>query len=51
LGIELFFENTPKKSLIIDQLLSDLNVDKSSALFMGDDLPDMDAFEAVGIKT
>lgn len=51
LGIELFFENTPKKSLIINQLLSDLSIDKSSALFMGDDLPDLDAFEAVGIKT
>jgi 3-deoxy-D-manno-octulosonate 8-phosphate phosphatase (KDO 8-P phosphatase) len=51
LGIELFFENTPQKSLIIKRLLSDLNIDKSAALFMGDDLPDLDAFEAVGIKS
>jgi 3-deoxy-D-manno-octulosonate 8-phosphate phosphatase (KDO 8-P phosphatase) len=51
LGVELFFENTPQKSLIINQLLSKLNIDKSSALFMGDDLPDLDAFEAVGVKT
>ena len=51
LGVELFFENTPRKSLIINQLLSKLNIDKSSALFMGDDIPDLDAFEAVGVKT
>lgn len=51
LGIELFFEKTPQKSLIINQLLSDFNIDKSNALFMGDDLPDLDAFESVGIKT
>ena len=51
LGIELFFQNTPQKSLIINRLLSDLNIDKSAVLFMGDDLPDLDAFEAVGIKT
>ena len=51
LGVELFFENTPQKSLIINQLLSKFNINKASALFMGDDLPDLDAFEAVGIKT
>ena len=51
LGVELFFENTPRKSLVINQLLSKLNIDKSSALFMGDDIPDLDAFEAVGVKT
>ena len=51
LGIELFFENTPQKSLVINQLVSELNLDKSTALFMGDDIPDLDAFEAVGIKT
>jgi 3-deoxy-D-manno-octulosonate 8-phosphate phosphatase (KDO 8-P phosphatase) len=51
LGVELFYENTPMKSLIINQLLSQFNIDKSAALFMGDDLPDLDAFKAVGIKT
>lgn len=51
LGIELFFENTPQKSLVINKLLSDFNLDKSSVLFMGDDLPDLDAYEAVGVKT
>lgn len=51
LGVELFFENTPQKSLIINQLLSKFNIDKSSALFMGDDIPDLDAFQAVGVKT
>jgi 3-deoxy-D-manno-octulosonate 8-phosphate phosphatase (KDO 8-P phosphatase) len=50
LGIELFFENTPQKSLIINQLISEFKFDKSSALFMGDDIPDLDAFKAVGIK-
>jgi 3-deoxy-D-manno-octulosonate 8-phosphate phosphatase (KDO 8-P phosphatase) len=51
LGIELFYENTPQKSLIIKRLLSEFNIDRSAALFMGDDLPDLDAFGAVGIKT
>jgi len=51
LGVELFYENTSQKSLIIKHLLSDFNIDRSAALFMGDDLPDLDAFEAVGIKT
>ena len=51
LGIELFYENTPQKSLIIKQLLAEFNIDKSAVLFMGDDLPDLDAYEAVGIKT
>ncbi len=50
LGIELFFENTPQKSLIINELISNLHIDKSSSLFMGDDIPDLDAFDAVGIK-
>ena len=51
LGIELFFENTPQKSLVINKLLNEMKIDKSSALFMGDDLPDLDAFQAVGIKS
>jgi len=51
LGIELFYENTPQKSLVIKQLLTQFKIVKSAALFMGDDLPDLDAFEAVGIKT
>lgn len=51
LGIELFFENTPKKSLIIKQLIAQFDIEKSSVLFMGDDIPDLDAFEAVGIKS
>ncbi|MEY4777549.1 MAG: hypothetical protein RIS13_297 [Bacteroidota bacterium] len=51
LGVELFFENIPLKSLTIKELLLKLNIEKSSALFMGDDLPDLDAFGAVGIKT
>jgi 3-deoxy-D-manno-octulosonate 8-phosphate phosphatase (KDO 8-P phosphatase) len=51
LGIELFFENTPQKSLVINKLLTDFNIDKSSVLFMGDDLPDLDAYDAVGVKT
>ena len=51
LGIELFFENIHQKSLIINRLLSEFNIEKSTSLFMGDDLPDLDAFEAVGIKT
>ena len=51
LGVELFFENTPQKSLVINKLLNELGIDKAFALFMGDDLPDLDAFQAVGIKT
>lgn len=51
LGIELFYENIPQKSLIINQLLSEFDIDKSNVLFMGDDIPDLDAFEAVGIKS
>lgn len=51
LGVELFYENISKKSLIINQLLTDFFIDKSAVLFMGDDLPDLDAFGAVGIKT
>ncbi len=51
LGVELFFDNIPLKSLTIKELLLKLNIEKSSALFMGDDLPDLDAFGAVGIKT
>lgn len=51
LGIELFYENAPKKSLIINQLLTHFNIDKSASLFMGDDLPDLDAFGSVGVKS
>jgi len=50
LGIELFFENIPQKSLIINKLLVEFGFEKASVLFMGDDLPDLDAFEAVGLK-
>lgn len=50
LGIELFYENIAKKSLVIQALLTKYKMDKSDAMFMGDDIPDLDAFEAVGVK-
>ncbi len=50
LGIELFFENAVSKSIIINDLLSKYGIDKSAAMFMGDDIPDLDAFTAVSVK-
>lgn len=50
LGIELFFENTASKSIIINELLLRYGIDKSASMFMGDDIPDLDAFAAVSVK-
>ena len=51
LGIEDFFENTSSKADVLSSLIKRLNLKTDEVLFMGDDIPDLDAFHASGVKT
>lgn len=49
LGVHLFFENIQSKSMVLDTIMSDLSLKKENVLFMGDDIPDLDVFDHVGL--
>jgi 3-deoxy-D-manno-octulosonate 8-phosphate phosphatase (KDO 8-P phosphatase) len=50
LGINNYFENTASKSSVLLSLTQKLNLQKDEVLFMGDDIPDLDAFKVAGCK-
>ena len=49
LGVDLFFQNIKDKGVCLTEIMVDLGLDKSQVLFMGDDIPDLDAFAIAGI--
>lgn len=51
LGVELFFENQKEKSVIVQELMIKFGLSAEQTLFIGDDIPDLDAFRVVGLKT
>ena len=50
LGIQDYFENTPSKSAVLTSLCQKLKLQPEEVLFMGDDIPDLDAFRIAGCK-
>lgn len=51
LGIDRFYDRVTYKGAKIIELMNDLQLNKNEILFMGDDIPDLEAFEQVGVKT
>ena len=51
LGIDLFYQNVSSKAMILFELMDKLKLSKDEVLFMGDDIPDLDAFNQSGVKT
>ena len=51
LGVNNFFQKIKKKSEKIEELMSLYCLQSDQVLFMGDDLPDLDAFSVSGLKT
>lgn len=51
LGIHQFYEKVASKSVVLNQLMEDYALTQSQILYMGDDLPDLDAFGVSGLKT
>jgi 3-deoxy-D-manno-octulosonate 8-phosphate phosphatase (KDO 8-P phosphatase) len=50
LGVNLFFENIAAKSEKVKEIMKDLNIEPKETIFIGDDIPDLDAFAHVGLK-
>ena len=50
LGIQDFFENTASKSSVLLSLIQKYNLQTNEVLFMGDDIPDLDAFKVADCK-
>lgn len=51
LGINHFFEHTTSKAEVLSSLIKTFALQHDEVLFMGDDIPDLDAFNVAGIKT
>ena len=49
LGVHLFFQNIKDKGVCLTEIMLDLGLEKSQVLFMGDDIPDLEAFAIAGI--
>lgn len=50
LGILDYFENTASKSTVLLSLTQKYNLHSDEVLFMGDDIPDLDAYKVAGCK-
>ncbi len=51
LGIHQFYEKVTSKSVVLSQLMEEYALTQSQIMYMGDDLPDLDAFSVSGLKT
>ncbi|MFM1969867.1 MAG: hypothetical protein RL152_1244 [Bacteroidota bacterium] len=50
LGIQDYFENTSSKSTVLTSLSQKFNMQPEEVMFMGDDIPDLDAYKVAGCK-
>lgn len=51
LGVKHIFTNVEDKLTVLEQFILDHGFDKSSVLYMGDDIPDKEVLQGVGIPT
>ncbi len=49
LGIGLFFEHVTSKSQVLKKIMHDHSLTRQQVLFMGDDIPDLDVYDHVGV--
>jgi 3-deoxy-D-manno-octulosonate 8-phosphate phosphatase (KDO 8-P phosphatase) len=50
LGVDLYFQHVKNKGTCLLEIMLSLGLEKKQVLFMGDDIPDLDAFFVAGIK-
>lgn len=50
LGVDLFFQHVKNKGTCLLEIMLSLGIEKKQVLFMGDDIPDLDAFFVAGIN-
>jgi len=50
LGVDLYFQHVKNKGTCLLEIMLSLGIEKKQVLFMGDDIPDLDAFFVAGIK-
>lgn len=50
LGIEQVFIGVKNKIALLEKVLQELNIDKATTLYMGDDLPDLEAMQYCGMN-
>jgi len=50
LGVDLYFQHVKNKGTCLLEIMISLGLEKKQVLFMGDDIPDLDAFFVAGIK-
>ncbi|MFZ9262009.1 MAG: KdsC family phosphatase [Chitinophagaceae bacterium] len=51
LGVSDFIQKSSSKSIALESLQNKHKISAEQTLFMGDDLPDLDAFAVAGLKT
>jgi 3-deoxy-D-manno-octulosonate 8-phosphate phosphatase (KDO 8-P phosphatase) len=51
LGVENVFLGVKNKLEVLNEFTAEKNINKSSILYMGDDLPDYEVMQACGVKT
>ncbi|MFN5421670.1 MAG: KdsC family phosphatase [bacterium] len=51
LGVDRFYDRIVSKGEKIVELMDDLQLSKHEVLFMGDDIPDLEVFQHVGIRS
>ena len=50
LGVDLYFQHVKNNGTCLSEIMLSLGLEKKQVLFMGDDIPDLDAFFVAGIK-
>jgi len=50
LGVNRFFQRVTAKSAVMAELIASLGLTKEDVLYMGDDVPDLEAFELAAIR-
>ena len=50
LGVDYFYQKVDSKSVVLKELMQKLKIQEKEILFMGDDIPDLDAFSVSGVK-
>jgi 3-deoxy-D-manno-octulosonate 8-phosphate phosphatase (KDO 8-P phosphatase) len=50
LGVNRFYQKVAAKAIVLSELIASLGLTQEEVLYMGDDVPDLEAFELAGIR-
>ncbi|MEN9950808.1 MAG: hypothetical protein RLY85_1560 [Bacteroidota bacterium] len=50
LGVNRFYHQVKAKAIVLGELIASLGLTQDEVLYMGDDVPDLEAFELAGIR-